>query len=328
MSTNNRQAVTRLAAGSALLLAVCVGVGAILVSGPFSSGAIGAGQTAAGLVAPTALQKPPNQAPRPTGSPTAIALPSVSPTAGPTAAAPPTAKPTPRPTPEPNRLYHVPVLMYHRIIPTSEAGNSAPGLVVSPEMFSAQLKALRDAGWQSITMATLADDMATDQTIPAKTFVITIDDGWSDGYDYAFPIMREYGFVGTYFVIGSRIDEKDFLSTDQLRALEAAGNEIGNHTENHVSLSSVPLWRVKSEVENASVAIEKAVGHRPVSLAYPMGGVSAASADVVSQIPDMKIAVTTHPGGSETWAERYHTPRVRINPSTDPAKLVASLSYS
>ena len=54
--------------------------------------------------------------------------------------------------------------MYHRIIPTSEAGNSAPGLVVSPEMFSAQLKALRDAGWQSITMATLADDMATDQT--------------------------------------------------------------------------------------------------------------------------------------------------------------------
>jgi peptidoglycan/xylan/chitin deacetylase (PgdA/CDA1 family) len=216
--------------------------------------------------------------------------------------------------------------MYHRVVPTVEAGNSAPDLVVSPATFSAQLRALRDAGWQSITMATLEDDMATDETIPARTFVITFDDGWSDGYEYAFPIMREYGFVGTYFVIGSRIDQKDFLSTTEMQALEAAGNEIGNHTENHVSLSSVTMSHVRQEVEDASAAIARAVGHRPVSLAYPMGGVSAGVAQVLSQTPDIKVAVMTQPSGPESWFARYYMPRVRVHPNTNPEKLVASLN--
>ncbi len=200
-----------------------------------------------------------------------------------------------------------------------------PDLVVSPETFSAQLKALHDGGWHSITLATLAGDMGTDRTVPAKTLVITIDDGWSDGYDYAFPIMRKYGFVATYFVISSRIDHKDFLSSKEMRTLEAAGNDIGNHTENHISLTTVPLSRAKQEVENASEQIAQAVGHRPVSLAYPMGGVSTPVATVVSQIPDIEIAVTEHLGQTETWFERYDTPRVRVHPGTTPARLVASL---
>ncbi len=215
--------------------------------------------------------------------------------------------------------------MYHRIVPTSEAGNSLPDLVVSPETFAAQMRALRDAGWHSITLATLAGAMETDRTIPAKTFVITFDDGWSDGYNYAFPIMREFGFVGTYFMVSSRIDRTEFLSTQEMRTLAAAGDEIGNHTENHVSLSTLPLRRVKQEVENGSEQIAKAIGHRPVSLAYPMGGVSTPDAIVVSQIADIKIAVTTKWGKTETWFERYNTPRVRVHPNTDPARLVASL---
>jgi peptidoglycan/xylan/chitin deacetylase (PgdA/CDA1 family) len=189
------------------------------------------------------------------------------------------------------------------------------------------MKAFFEAGWHSITMATLAGDMETDRTIPPKTFVITFDDGWSDGYDYAFPILRQYGFVGTFFMIGGRIDQVGALSTPELRALEAAGNEIGNHTLDHVSLQNVQLSYVTQEVDDASVAIARATGHRPVSFAYPMGGISTPTMITVSQVPDMKIAVTTGYGQTETWAERYDTPRVRIHPTTDPAKLIASLSF-
>jgi len=38
---------------------------------------------------------------------------------------------------------------------------------------------------------------------PDKTFVITIDDGWDDGYTYALPILQSHGFVATYFVIAA-----------------------------------------------------------------------------------------------------------------------------
>jgi peptidoglycan/xylan/chitin deacetylase (PgdA/CDA1 family) len=234
---------------------------------------------------------------------------------------------TARPTPEPYRLYRVPILMYHRIVPVSEAGNSIPDLVVSPATFSAQMRAFFDAGWHSITMATLAYDMETDRTIPPKTFVITFDDGWADGYDYAFPILREYSFVATYFVIGSRIDQEDFLSADELRTLEAAGNDIGNHTQNHESLQGVSIGRARQEVETASEQIAAAVGHRPESLSYPHGRVTDAVIEVMSTIPDMKMAVTTASGQTETWRQRFNTPRVRVHPSSDGARLVASLTY-
>jgi peptidoglycan/xylan/chitin deacetylase (PgdA/CDA1 family) len=216
--------------------------------------------------------------------------------------------------------------MYHRIVPVEEAGDSMPHLVVPPATFAIQMQAFSDAGWHSITMATLARYMETGAAIPAKTFVITFDDGWSDGYDYAFPIMRRFGFVGTFYVIGDRIGIPEFLSAPQLRTLEAAGNDIGNHTEDHVSLPGNSESRVISQVENASQEIERAVGHRPVSLAYPMGGFDQFVADIVSRIPDIKIAVTTLYGAEEMWPSRLYTPRVRVNPSTDGRQLVAELT--
>jgi peptidoglycan/xylan/chitin deacetylase (PgdA/CDA1 family) len=217
--------------------------------------------------------------------------------------------------------------MFHRIVPVAEAEGGASDLVMPPETFAAQMKSLFDAGWHSITMATLALEMSTNATISPKTFVPTFDDGWSDGYNYAFPIMRKYGFVGTFYVVSSRIDRgSDYLSTQQLRELEAAGNDIGNHTADHLSLSVISDSQARQEVEVASIAIAVAVGHRPVSLAYPMGGVSMPTIAVVSQVRDLSAAVTTWPGMTETWRDRYDMPRVRMNPSTDPATLPAMLS--
>ena len=227
--------------------------------------------------------------------------------------------------PEPDRVYSVPVLMYHRVVPRSEAGNSLPDLVVPPEDFSAQMKAFYFRGWHSITLAQLADYMEIDASIPDKTFVITFDDGWYDGYTYAFPILKRYGFVATYFVVSGRIDTNYSLSTEELRALQAAGNEIGNHTENHISLSTVPVGRAAQEVERASEQIMAAVGQRPVSLAYPMGGVNSSVVLVVSQVPGIKIAVTTVPGVVETWSRRYVVPRVKVKGNTDIDLLFALL---
>ena len=40
----------------------------------------------------------------------------------------------------------VPILMYHRVVPIAEAGNSIPGLVVPPGIFAAQMDALAVQG--------------------------------------------------------------------------------------------------------------------------------------------------------------------------------------
>ena len=210
--------------------------------------------------------------------------------------------------------------MYHRIVPLSEAGQEANGLLIPPEIFTAQLQALFDAGWRTITLGGLAQDMQDGTPPPARIFVITIDDGWWDGYRYAFPIMRQFGFVATYFVISSRIGQKDSLFPSDLQDLVAAGNEIGNHTENHVSLQTVNLARAKAEVDDASNKIAEVTGVRPVSLSYPMGGINQVALLAASECPDLKIAVTESKGVTEAQPLQLAASESQPHYQTGPAR--------
>ena len=245
----------------------------------------------------------------------------------------------------------VPILMYHRIVPFAEAGNSIRDLVVPPDLFDAQLTALASAGWHTITLGALAKDLAGHITPPAKTFVITIDDGWDDGYTYAFPILAGHGFVATYFVIAGRIDTPDFLSSAHLRALVAAGDEIGDHTMNHANLAKQTApSTLKFEIDAAAARIAQVTGYWPSSLAYPSGTVNDQATAAVAACGQLRIAViegalqvtTTTPAGPgqtqgpptteqrqgyETWAVRFTVPRIRVTYGTTPASLLGLVVY-
>ena len=326
MSLRTRRAAKRAVLGVAVIVLICTGVAAANV--PF--GSILAGGATAATTMPSRLvgeasPSAPGQTATPSATPT-IVEPTPSPTPTPVPTPTPKPKPTPRPTPVPYREYHVPILMYHRIVPAAESGQEPNGLVMEPDIFRAQLKALYDAGWRTITLAQLARDMQDGTPPPPRTFVITIDDGWWDGYTYAFPIMREFGFVATYFVISGRIDQAKNMTTDQLGELLAFGNEVGNHTENHVSLQTVNLAVAKAEVDNASDKIEQLTGTRPVSLSYPMGGINQVALLAVGECPGLEIAVTEGWGVTESWLNRFDSPRVRVNPTTRPDRLVSDLT--
>jgi peptidoglycan/xylan/chitin deacetylase (PgdA/CDA1 family) len=268
---------------------------------------------------------PPADSPAPPAGPTwPEAVPS---SAVPAMGVPPfPAGPTAAPTPIPDREYRVPILMYHRVLPADQAADNLPGLVVTPELFGAQMQAMHDAGWHTIVLRDLAGAMRAGRTLPPRTFVVTFDDGWADGYDYAYPILRRLGYVGVFFVISNRIDGPGSLTGLEMVDLEATGNEIGNHTANHVSLSSVKYGRVKNEVETASARISQIIHKRPASLSYPMGGVAPYTVRAVGEVDGIQIAVTTRPGVTETWLSRMALPRVRISSSTRPDLLVQSLS--
>jgi peptidoglycan/xylan/chitin deacetylase (PgdA/CDA1 family) len=209
----------------------------------------------------------------------------------------------------------VPVLMYHRIVPFAEAGNSIRGLVVPPEVFSAQLDALEAAGWHTITMAQLAADLQAHLKPPPRTFVITIDDGWDDGYVYAYRVLAKHGFAATYFVIAGRIDTPDFLSSAHLRALIAAGDEIGDHTWDHANLARTTGDRLQFEIDAAAARIAQATGHWPESFAYPHGGVDTAAAAAVAACGELRTAVIEQVAVSDSPAA---SPIPAPNPTVGP----------
>jgi peptidoglycan/xylan/chitin deacetylase (PgdA/CDA1 family) len=246
--------------------------------------------------------------------------------------------------------------MYHRVVPIAEAGNSLPGLVVPPETFAAQLDTLEGAGWHTITAATLANDLGTGMKPPPKSFVITLDDGWDDGYTYAFPVLARHGFVATYFVIAGRIDQQGFLTSAHLKELVAAGDEIGDHTMSHFNLTGGTDSSRRYQVDAAAARIAQVTGRWPESLAYPFGGENAGAAASVAACQEMRIALieavaspakptgsqppgasgespttsptprpTPMPVPNETWANRFAIPRIRVTPGTTPAGLLGEL---
>jgi len=188
------------------------------------------------------------------------------------------------------------------------------------------MDALKAAGWHTITLATLGDDLLAGRAPYAKSFVVSIDDGWYDGYKYAFPILQAHGFVATFFVISSRIGSSDFLSASQLRSLQAAGNDIGNHTVDHLSLPYLTKANMTKEVNVASDQIAAVTGVRPKSFGYPMGGISTLSMGVVAACPGMEIAVTEQRAIGETNIGRFDAPRLQIGPGVSPETLLVWLA--
>jgi peptidoglycan/xylan/chitin deacetylase (PgdA/CDA1 family) len=273
--------------------------------------------TAAPTAAPTAAQtRAPTKAP--TKAPTARAA-----TPKPTSAK---CSPTGAAVPAASFGVCVPILEYHRIAPASEIGTALPALVVSPAAFAAQMDELEAAGWHTITLGKLGDDLLAGRTPPAKSFVVTIDDGWYDGYDDAFPILKAHGFVATFFVISGRIDHPSFLSSSNLTSLTAAGDEIGNHTVDHVKLGSLTGAALSTEIDGASDRIAQVTGVRPKSFAYPMGVYNSTVVAAAAACPGMEIAVTEHKGIEETTGGRFTAPRLKITPEISPAQLLSMMA--
>jgi peptidoglycan/xylan/chitin deacetylase (PgdA/CDA1 family) len=279
---------------------------------------------ATGLASPTIAQPTliPSPTPTPSPSPTPFHVVSASSC---TTATVPEASPVPVTTHNPRstlQLY-VPILMYHRIIPAAHAGNSLGNLVVPPDRFDAQLAAIKEAGWSTITLARLAEDIEAGIRPPKRTFVITIDDGYADGYTYGLPILQKHGFVATYFVIAGRIGASGFLTADQIRGLVAAGQDIGNHTLNHARLSDASAARMRDQIYSGAATIAAVTGRWPETLAYPSGKFDNGTLAVVGACGAIKMAVSVEFGHYESWSTRFTVPRIKVKAHYTPSTILA-----
>jgi peptidoglycan/xylan/chitin deacetylase (PgdA/CDA1 family) len=237
----------------------------------------------------------------------------------------PVSDPSPSPAVQELKL-HVPILEYHRVVPLDKAGRSMPGLTMPPEIFRAQMDALFEAGWHTITLATLAEDLDTG-VVPARhSFVITIDDGYRDSFDYAFPILFDHGYVATFFVIADRIGRDSFMGADLIRALAGAGNEIGDHTWHHDALTALGPKPLASEIDSGAATIAAITGRWPVTLAYPRGRFNATVMAAAEGCKSIKMAVTEGGGGREIWANRFRIARIEIGAFRSADSMLAQVT--
>lgn len=103
----------------------------------------------------------------------------------------------------------VPVLMWHNL-----AEESSGDMTISLDTFRAQIEALHEAGFKTVSLQQLYDYVHFGTELPEKPIVLTFDDGYFSNYEYAFPILQEYGMQATIFAIGVSVGKDTYKDTD------------------------------------------------------------------------------------------------------------------
>lgn len=80
-------------------------------------------------------------------------------------------------------------------------------------------------------------------------------------------VLREHGVRATFFVLGDPADRYP----DTLRAIVAAGHELGNHGWSHTSFRSLFPSQIEAELDRTADRIEALGGARPRLVRPPFG---------------------------------------------------------
>jgi peptidoglycan/xylan/chitin deacetylase (PgdA/CDA1 family) len=254
----------------------------------------------------------PTSTPRPTTTPTP-APPTPAPTATPTIIF----TPIPRLPPASDgvkRSVNVPILMYHYIsIPPSLNDRIRVGLSVPPDTFDAEMKMLSDNGYHTISLFDLYGHLATGKSLPDKPIVITFDDGYIDNYQNAFPVLKKYGFVATFFVLTAPPDKGDpaYMSWNMLKDMSDAGMDIQIHARDHVDLRRRNYDYLFYQIYGGRQSIEGHTGKPVVFIAYPSGKYDDAVLRFLTA-HHFWAALTTNPGRTHTLQDALTWTRVRI----------------
>ncbi len=250
-------------------------------------------------------------------------------------------EPAPAPAPPPPPKIHQPdtkgsviVICYHRF-----EDKPKDGLSITPAAFESQMQAITDHGFTVIGLQDFLAWRRGEKSIPDKSCVITIDDGYRSGYDVAWPILKKHGFpftmfIYTAFVKGGALAGGGSLSWGELAEMRDAGVDIQSHTVNHQSLRvkkgkfqnqfpSYEEW-LKEEIAGSKRQLESQLGISVKAIAYPYG----IHSDVVRAI----AMESGYEAAFSTYGQRltYHSPADQLGryavESTKPKIFADALS--
>ena len=209
----------------------------------------------------------------------------------------------------------IPILMYHHVGDWGESrADWAPWVVRSTE-FRAQMDWLVANGFHTITFRELLAGQKAGESLPAKSVIISFDDGWSAQEGVVRAELEPRGLHAVFFVytaaVGATPNNSGYISWQQLRILESAGHEVQSHTVSHGRLTDMPPSQLDREMRESRAMIEREMHHPVKVIAYPFG------------IYDERVMRAASAAGSEFGLRadgdllvgkplQYRMPRIRV----------------
>lgn len=176
----------------------------------------------------------------------------------------------------------IPILTYHSI------DESDSVISTRPQTFRRQMMFLKNENFNVVSLKTLGRHLLENKPLPPKTIVLTFDDGFQNFYTTAFPILNEYDFRATVFLITDfcgkfndwaenlpSLERSRLMDWNEIRELSEYGYEFAAHSRTHPDLTRISIEKAESEMAESKSAIEDNLGIAAASFAYPYGKYNA-----------------------------------------------------
>jgi peptidoglycan/xylan/chitin deacetylase (PgdA/CDA1 family) len=221
----------------------------------------------------------------------------------------------------------VPILVYN-VINSRPAGSTAPASLYVPlDEFSAQMQALRSAGWHAVTLDQLEAQWAHGRPVRTiKPIVITFDGGYASQYTNALPVLKRLGWVAVENLPVTGLPSSEGgISDAQVRAMIAADWEIGVQGSGNPDLTTLPADQVSLQLTNERQTIDARYGVSTHWLAYAAGRYNASVASG-ARVAGFTGALTTFTGWASAQGDRFRLPRIAVLGGTSGSQLLSQIA--
>lgn len=214
------------------------------------------------------------------------------------------------------------ILMYHQIgrYPRPDAHRA---LFCHIDRFRSQLRYLKFAGFKVLSLDEARRCLFEGEPLPKRSVVITVDDGYDDFREFAWPALKEYDCPATVFLVSSLIGKSADWLTDRpalpklmdasaIRELHRDGAHFGSHAMTHPRLSKLSPEVQREEIFGSKAALEDLLGAAVPDFCYPYGDYDQRSRDLVEEA-GYRTGLTCIRGSANTSYNPFELTRKAIS---------------
>lgn len=200
------------------------------------------------------------------------------------------------------------ILMYHRF------SRETNPYKISGDEFAAHLEYLSKHN-RVLSLSETINYLQNGKSLPPNTTVITIDDGYADAYEIAFPILKKFNFPATVYAVTGFLDGKRWLWTDLMRfvllqtkfnsiniefknekincALTSENRRLETASRINSRLKKMPDQEKETKIKEIAESLKVEIPEKPTSEYAPMSWEQAAKTD--AENVRIESHTVTHP---------------------------------
>ena len=195
--------------------------------------------------------------------------------------------------------------MYHRF-----NEDKYPSTNINMEIFEKHIEIIREKKINFINPKDFKSNFNLSKK--EKKILLTIDDGFTSFYQYAWPYLKKNEIPFILFVSTEAIGKYGYMNWSQIKEIEKEEFAfIGNHSHSHEYLVKYDFNKFKNDIDKSIEIFIKNIGYNPLFFSYPFGEYSLEQKKYISTKFD--FAFGQHSGLIDINKDKYELARFPIN---------------